>query len=134
MITIDLRGVDEYLSVLAPLESVEILRDPMQRGLYRLQGGMATYPQQGSGSTYRRTGTLGRRWTNAIPAIAATMQGLQGRIGNNTVYGPLVQSHAHQARVHRGRWQTDEMVMQRELPAIQGDFEDAIRRAAEGRR
>lgn len=78
----------------------------MDRALLLLQGDMADYPPPPPGSTYRRTGTLGRRWTSARREVEITGGMLQGRVGNNTPYGPYVQDPAQQAQVHRGRWQT----------------------------
>jgi hypothetical protein len=46
-----------------------------------------------------------------------------------TEYAPLVQSEALQARVHKGRWQTDEQVLRQELGNIQRFFETAINEA-----
>jgi len=54
---------------------------------------------------YRRTRTLGRKWTTKVEFISG---GVVGTIGNATPYGPYVQSRADQAQVHAGRWGTAE--------------------------
>lgn len=88
---------------------------------------MKSYPPQRSGSSYVRTGTLGRRWvTEPVKHIA---EGLQGTIGNNTPYGPWVQSSAFQAYMHRGRWQTDQDVVREEQQFIIRLFENAVSNA-----
>lgn len=131
MATVDvqLRGVDALLKKLGKAQGVDVLRKPMQRGLHRLQRDMADYPPQRSGSSYRRTGTLGRKWTSARPIVTAQRDGLRGRAGNNTPYGPFVQSAMFQARAHRGRWQTDERVLREALPAITRDFQAELDKA-----
>ena len=123
---IDITGVDEAVQELGMVETVNALRAPMQRAVHRLQAAMASYPPQRSGSTYRRTGTLGRRWTTRI---SESGQGITGKVGNNTAYGPFVQSEMFQASVHRGRWQTDSQVLEQEQAAIVADFERAIENA-----
>jgi len=66
----------------------------------------AKYPPPPPGSTYRRTGTLGRLWTTSNPSVSIAGKILNARIGNATPYGPCVQDPDLQKRVHRGRWQT----------------------------
>jgi hypothetical protein len=125
-VTIEIRGVDALIARLGKVEGTRILEPPMQRAVLRIQRDMQEYPQQRAGSTYRRTGTLGRKWTKKVRQEG---EYLTGRVGNNTSYGPFVQSRQFQARVHRGRWQTDAQVVNRNMDAIVGDFEAAIRRA-----
>ena len=125
MASIVIEGIDKLMAKLGSAAANDVLRPPMQRAVYRLQAGMAVYPQQRLGSRYIRTGTLGRRWTTKVEQ---SENGLTGKIGNNTSYGPFVQSQMFQAAVHKGRWQTDEMVLKREQDAIVNDFERAIQR------
>lgn len=125
-VTIEISGVDRLIARLGRVEGTNILRDPMQRAVLRVLRDMQEYPQQRAGSAYVRTGTLGRKWTTKIEQEG---EYLTGRVGNNTEYGPFVQSRQFQARVHRGRWQTDAQVVNRNAAAIIGDFEAAIRRA-----
>jgi len=63
---------------------------------------LKTYPQQRSGTTYRRTNTLKRSWTREIKP-----EQLAARVGSNANVAPYnryVQDEAMQARVHHGRW------------------------------
>lgn len=126
MATIEISGIAEAIETLGLAETMTTLRPPMQRAVYRIQAAMSRYPAQRPGSAYRRTGTLGRRWTTRITESA---NGIEGEVGNNTVYGPFVQSEMFQAGVHRGRWQTDADVLERETAAITDDFERTIQAA-----
>ena len=123
MAQIEIQGIDALFRKLGNVGAIATLRPPMQRSVYRLQAGMAKYPAARGGSSYRRTGTLGRRWTSVV---TESVNGLVGTVGNNTSYGPWVQSEMFQAAVHRGRWQTDQDVATKETPAIIADFEQAI--------
>lgn len=104
-----------------------ILRPPMVRSLARLQAAIAKYPPPPAGSTYRRTGQLGRSWTNRISAQGNK---LTGELGNNTRYARWVQGHGFQNRkVHAGRWDTDEMVARANEGDIVRDFDRTIAEA-----
>lgn len=107
---------------------LDILQGPLDRGAFRIEAGMKVYPTARSESRYRRTGTLGRRWTTR--RISAP--GMVGReVGNNTEYAPWVQSSELQAYMHRGVWQTDEDVIRREAPGIVRDVESTLAGALE---
>ncbi len=105
------------------LHILDVLAGPLDRGAFRVEAGMKVYPPPPSGSTYRRTGTLGRRWTTR-PFRTTTEVGRE--IGNNTEYAPMVQSDELQATVHRGRWQTDAQVLRREAPQIVRDVDATL--------
>lgn len=90
---------------------------------------MKPYPPEPPGSTYRRTQTLGRRWTHRVMQSLFSVSAI---IGNNTPYGPLVQGAETQAEIHKGRWQTDEQVLGESADeivdeAVEG-IDDEIRR------
>ena len=115
-------------SVAAELEQrgqdiLMLLEGPLDRGAFRIESGMKVYPGPPPGSSYRRTGTLGRRWTTR-PIREGNAVGRE--VGNNTSYAALVQSDELQAIVHRGRWQTDAQVLMREAPSIMRDVEETI--------
>lgn len=128
----------EVVAMLGLLAANNWLRPPMVRGLARLQNDMATYPPTRPGQRYIRgrgptnsrgqvtrmtSQNLGKRWTSEIDE---TGSGINGRIGNNTSYGPYVQDEENQAWMHRGRWPTDEEVARQNESAIRADFEQAI--------
>ena len=123
-------GLDELIRLLGVAGSNAILRAPMISSLALLHSQLATYPAPPSGSSYRRTGTLGRSWVTPPPT--ETPDGLQGEIGNNVTYAPYVQSQERQARVHQGRWPTDEQVIAQNEARIREIFADAIQQALNG--
>ena len=124
MAKITIKGLDQLERTLGRATAARTLRRAMNKATLHLQGKMADYPSPPAGSTYRRTGTLGRRWTTDVSG-----DGKRGRVGNNTLYGPWVQSERLQARWHRGRWQTDEKVAKQEERKVRDFFEDEIERA-----
>lgn len=107
---------------------IERLAPAVRRAVLRMQARMAVYPPQRPGSTYVRTGTLGRRWTSGQPTISTSGSAIVGRYGNNTNYAPFVQGDLTQARIHRGRWQTDEQVARELATEIALAFEREIER------
>lgn len=129
-ITIIIDGIEEVMQTLGRVESITILRPPMERAVARLWADMADYPPLRPNSSYVRKGILGKSWTKKVDTY---QDGLEGRVGNNTEYAPLVQSQRFQMRIHRGLWQTDQQVVNRDTPLIVEDFERAIRQAIGGR-
>jgi hypothetical protein len=96
-------------------------RRPMTQATAHLQNKMAKYPPK-VGGWYRRTGTLGRRWTTRIEN-----GGQRGVVGNNTEYAPFVQSEARQRPAFKGRWQTESQVADAEGKTVADFFRQAIR-------
>ena len=75
-----------------------------------------SYPSSPSGSTYRRTGKLGRGWK----------AGQRGRIFNGVSYSELVVGE-NQAKVHRGRWWKGRKVVETEhLPKLVDKIEERM--------
>lgn len=74
---------------------------------------MATYPPAPPNSTYRRTGTLGRRWV-----MRGTRNGVSVEIGNNTPYAPKVQGDKQLPHFRVIGWKTPEDVLTSEGGAI----------------
>lgn len=149
--SLDIEGLDRVLRKLGRFETLLIMEEPMERSLVKIENVMKEYPNPPAPGEWAakthpaqkrayfallraglikpgRTGTLGRRWTHAITKLP---DGLEGRVGNNTTYGPFVQSKRFQARFHRGRWRTDEEAIQELRPDILRDFEDTARRAVQ---
>lgn len=125
--SIQIKGVAELIARLGKLVAIQVLEPPMQRAVYRLQAAMQDYPAAPRGSRYIRTGTLGRRWTTRI---TRSSNGITGTVGNNTAYGPLVQSERFQTRTHkRTGWTTDERAVKDNEKAIVDDFQRAIQAA-----
>lgn len=121
--TIRIDGLDELRALLGDTVTLEKLEPAMHQVVAYLWRQMAAYPQQRAGTTYRRTGTLGRRW---ITRVKNKYSKLEGQVGNNTSYGPWVQSDRFQADTHRGIWQTDRQVLEDSERLIQEIFEERI--------
>lgn len=75
---------------------------------------------------YRRTGTLGRKWTSKV---TFTDDDVMGFVGNSAPYAPLVQGFDTQAHIHTGNWQTEQDVANDSRDEIMGIFADEIGRA-----
>jgi len=125
-VTVDIKGTDALIAKFGKVQATNVLRDPMMRAVLRIQRDMQEYPTQRVGSLYRRTGTLGRLWVTKVYQEGAY---LTGKVGNRVKYAPFVQSRQFQARIHRGRWQTDERVVNLNARTIVRDFEATIERA-----
>lgn len=123
MVEVSIQGTDALIAKLGKVGATNVLRPPMQRAVLRIQRDMQEYPTQRVGSTYRRTGTLGRLWVTKVYQEGAY---LTGKVGNRVRYAPFVQSRQFQARIHRGRWQTDERVVNLNARTIVRDFEATI--------
>jgi hypothetical protein len=123
---IQILGIDELIAKLGKVAAQDVLSQPMQESVTRLQSEMQVYPTAIAGSRYVRTGTLGRRWTAKVTRVSG---GVTGRVGNNTVYAPFVQSQMFQSPVHAGRWRTDAQTLERLRPWIVERFQRRIRQA-----
>ncbi len=127
--SIKIEGIEKLMNKLKDLEKVyDIIEPPMERSVMILQNALAKYPAQRPGSTYRRTGTLGRSWTTRVNREGGR---LVGRVGTNVIYAPFVQSQAFQRPVNRSRWQTDVQVVNDQRGHVIKQFQDAIAKALE---
>lgn len=124
-ISIQIQGMEQLAQRLGKAVSAETLAAPLQRATERLRSRLATYPAELPGQVYQRTGNLGRGW-------AASVSGSEGTVSNRVSYGPWVQGDKTQARIHRGRWLTDQQAADQEAPAIEADFQQAIDHALNG--
>lgn len=121
-----LDALEHYPDIAQP-----IMQDAAEAGLLSLIPDLATYPAAIPGSTYRRTGTLGRLWTAARPEWQAIQSGFEASIGNATPYGPWVQDVDMQADLHSRRWTTDQDAVQSHATEIDRYFEDALQKIAD---
>lgn len=127
--SIKIEGIEKLMNKLKDLEKVyDIIEPPMERSVMILQNALAKYPAQRPGSTYRRTGTLGRSWTTRVNREGGR---LVGRVGTNVIYAPFVQSQTFQRPVNRSRWQTDVQVVNDQRGHVIKQFQDAIAKALE---
>ncbi|MGV0974499.1 MAG: hypothetical protein ACOYBO_01070 [Azonexus sp.] len=126
-------GVDETTGVLERIRNLKRLYGQMEIAVKNLQFVLKYYPPRATNLhvefktekqrryffwalhegkidvPYRRTRTLGKRWTTKVEYING---GVTGVVGNVTPYAPYVQSRADQAKVHEGRWGTAEDAME----------------------
>ena len=127
MASITITGVDALIAKLGKAAAIKTLRPPMKKWVGKLKDEMQDYPPPPPASTYIRTGRLGREWTKKV---TTQQNGLTGIVSNyKTPYGIWVQSQRFQVAIHRGRWQTDQSTVDKNRPAIVGDFQKAIDRA-----
>lgn len=142
--SVQIKGLDALIRKLGKAQAIQTLEKPMTRSLLRIQSRMQEYPPQLSprqgparaGASrrsvarlrqpYKRTGTYGKRW---VTRMTKAGEGLVGKIGNNVQYSPYVGSAQFQARVHQGRWNTDDQVVKEESGAIVADFAREIDKA-----
>jgi hypothetical protein len=90
------------------------------------QSHLAQYPTAPSGSSYTRTGTLGKGWTLETHAVASDINTV---VSNATPYGHFVQDEP-QAWMHVGRWNNTTQSLARvpQLTKIKDYFTDALSR------
>jgi hypothetical protein len=124
--TIRIEGVDELIRKLGKVEGPAVLRKPMEEAVSLVQREMKVYPVARPESKYRRTKTLGRRWTRKV---TQSPNGVTGIVGNNTTYAPWVQSSQFQAWMHQGRWTTDKQAIEMHTDTIVERFRRAIHNA-----
>lgn len=105
MLELELEGLDKLYNKFGEINGREFLVAPMEGSLDYVVEYMSDYSLKSKKPNPKRTGTLGRRWLAATPKLVSG--GVEGEVGNNTSYGPFVQSYMFQARWHKGYWQTD---------------------------
>lgn len=116
-VSIDSRDVQATLTR-APNQVSQAMRGGMEDATTYVLARIRAYPRQRPGSSYRRTGTLNRSWSRRISGTGSTIRGLVGSNAAIAPYNRYVQSRTHQARIHRGRWQTVESVAETERDTV----------------
>jgi len=132
----EIEGLDELYTRLGSVRGNKVLTKPMHESVTYVENAMKVYPPQRPNSTYirgygfaggpRTSEQLGKSWTTKVTHSAS---GVQGIVGNDTSYGPHVQSDRYQAWIHRGRWQTDKQVIEGNL--IQRQIKNAFKKAVD---
>ena len=120
---VQVEGIEELIARLDRAASSAVLRAAMQASCDLVQRQLAVYPPARPGSTYRRTTTLGKRWTTAVSGSGYDVEGV---VGNNTSYGPYVMDWHQQAWMHVGVWPIAQDVAGQAEGEILGIFEDAV--------
>lgn len=118
----------------AALEMLRTMPEQLDRAMQRamtdsttiLLRDMKTYPAAPSGSTYTRTGTLGKSWSRRVEGRGMETTGIVGSNGNMAPYNRYVQDADYQARCHRGNWLTIQEASERRQDVIEGFFQSRI--------
>lgn len=146
---VEVDGIEELMRRLDRAASSAVLRAAMGAACNLVQSRLAVYPAASHGKMpwksekqrrfvmagirdgtievpYRRTGTLGRRWTSSVSG-----EGLDvvGEVGNNTVYGPYVMDRHDQAMYHAGTWPLAQDVAEQAMGDVTEIFRDAVETA-----
>lgn len=111
MITIrtSVKNVDAVVQALGRVRLDSLQRD-VGDAMDAIAADAADYPPP-TGGTYVRTGNLGHGWTDGNTLFQGGSTMLEAVRENSVAYAPYVQGAAEQARVHVGRWRTDEQLM-----------------------
>ena len=116
-----IRGAEEVIARLDTAALGLAVDRSLREASLRMVGELARYPSPPSGSTYRRTGTLGRAWTQQGA-------GLRYVVGNNVRYATYVQG-PDQAQMHRGRWLTADKAAEEVMEPLTRDIAAAVAEA-----
>ena len=104
----------------------------MKQSLAHVQGSVPSYPSPPSGSSYIRTGTLGRSigigGKAEIYEVKAFGRGYEARLGTRLSYARYVIGGQTQAWMHKGRWWTTKTVADKAKPGIMRLFDALSRR------
>ena len=127
-------GLEALIKKLKRLSAPELTREiekTTRKAVMYVHGKVPAYPAPPVGSTYKRTGTLGREISTKVITMGSDVVGL---IGSPTPYAPWVISDeaaggaGPQAKVHKGRWYTLQGVVKKAQDAVNKIFEDMVRR------
>lgn len=127
--SVEVKGLQPLLAALAHWPDIvqPILEETASAALLSLIPSLADYPSPPDGSTYTRTGDLGRLWTIARPEFAPASSGFEASLGNARPGGIFVQGEL-QAKVHQNRWSTVEQIVLAHQAEIEAYFERALER------
>lgn len=87
---------------------------------------LADYPPELPGQRYVRTGQLRDGWQGAQPQWQAIPSGFEGSIENPTGYDEWVQGVRTQGRAFRGRWPTDQAIVDAHAVEIEHAYDTAL--------
>ena len=131
--SIDIPNLEPLLDALAryPQLAEPILHRATDQALINLVPDLAHYPPELPRQRYVRTGDLGEGWTDAQPQWQSIASGFEGSIDNPVAYGPDVQGHLTQARIHSGRWQTDQAIVEAHALETEAIYDKALQAIAD---
>lgn len=87
---------------------------PMKRAMYHVKGSIPPYPVVPAGSTYSRTGLLGRSYKTRVESRGSNTVGV---LGTAVSYSPYVVDEEQQVWYNR-HWYTLQKVVRDDIPAI----------------
>jgi hypothetical protein len=108
-----------------------IIKRATDQALIDLVPDLAHYPPELPRQKYIRTGDLGEGWKDAQPQWQAIPSGFEGSIDNPMPYGPDVQGHLTQARIHSGRWKTDQQIVEAHALETEAIYDKALQEIAD---
>jgi hypothetical protein len=126
-------NIDQLLDALSryPTIAEPIIHDATDRALLNLVPSLSHYPPELAGQRYVRTGNLGSGWTDAQPQWQAIPSGFEGSIDNPMSYGLVVQGNKDQAKIHAGRWETDQAIVEAHALETQAIYDHALQDIAD---
>lgn len=129
---IEIYGMVEITAALAdyPKIAEPIMHKASDAALLGMVPTLADYPPELPSQRYMRTMTLEQGWLNAQPEFQPIPTGFEASLTNPTDYTAHVQS-AFQRPAFRGRWRTDEAIVQRHVAEIEQLFSDALQEVAD---
>ncbi|NIV36791.1 MAG: hypothetical protein GWN58_47360 [Anaerolineae bacterium] len=118
--------ISEAMAALDTEKMVQTANNAIVEALDPVLEAVRKYPAPPAGSSYRRTGALGRGWTKKDDAKKGTSS-----LASSVPYVGYVQDQNMQARVHRGRWETVQSIMGRLSRQVTQTVERALVRWAD---
>ena len=141
--SIEIRGLDELIRRMQQFpERLEAsMRETMQAALLTLWENVPPYPAPPAGSSYDRTGTLGRTLGSSegggtgggqpdVYEVREMGSGFEGQFGTNLDYAPYVIGDDMQSR-HMGHWWKISVIKDRAQAKIEGLFSTMGEKIAE---
>lgn len=122
---VQIEGIQDAVDRVASLDDWKILDRAMHKATKFIQRRLAKYPAKPAHSTYRRTGTLGRRWTDKV-----TNRGREGEVGNNTEYAIYVQGPKRRSFHEAAGWINIEEMAEKVERDVVDIFDDEYKKAA----
>lgn len=115
------------------------LAPEMRKAVLYVHGQVPGYPGPPAGSSYARTGTLGRSVTAmqgqgpaALSRVEPFGKGVTGYVGTGLSYAPYVIDRRRQAWMHRGRFWTLQDVVEKAQSGITKILESGVQRIIDG--
>lgn len=119
-------ALERYPAVAEP-----IIRDATGDALLLLVPDLSDYPAELPHQRYVRTFKLRDGWTDAVPEWTPISSGFEAKLTNPTAYTDEVQGWKDQARVHKGRWKTDQQIVDAREADIKARFDTALQDIAD---